>query len=707
MTAGRGWRGGSGSHSYRGPVLATGAEERSGAATSEPAEPAGRPSRRWLGALAVVFGVATLFEHLRLAKVVAATAINEDVALMWYTTREWGALQVRQPNIYGQAYGWSPEALPMEAVRRIGATPWAATTYVLATIAVLGWFLLALAAWRRSRRPAALLAVLAPALLAAYYAFYVTAVPTYQGPHLVAIAGAALLLARPRRVVAEWAAWTLLGLGLLMDPSAALLGAPVAAAHLLRPGLDRRRLAVLAAGAVLPLAYLVWMRWFYEVHPDYALFGTASIVPSWSTLTDNLGRLSRYFTLLSPELAPYWTVVLVVLGLLVAVLVSTRRRRNVIPALLVPLLLAWGLATPKANLDLGDFIPPGRIFATLPHALWFLGYLVAESGALRRLRLPPAAGTVAIGTIVALAAVSVGVRQADFEGRVLRHRDEGVKIGGFGGYGFRDTAALARRCAELEAATQAIEDKLLLFGGDQAAAYGCGTVAYGRLETLVGELERRTWRLYDELGRTRSSVVLGDAGEDFCDFAEPRVTTCEPVEGGGVTMTFPPQSILAVMERLDIGVRDFGPRCEPEIIVVLECEQPLRLPVSDLVVGPPPADQPAAEALVEEAFAASLDAARGFTTLEAGTRVADAVAARPQRYQRQLGEASVDTTRIDFVSDRQARVALDVTSVDQGVKRVEGWAVLRDGSWLVARDTFCLIEFMATREQRWCSPQVP
>ena len=672
-----------------------------GAVAGKPGE---RRSRRWLAALAVLFGLATLFEHLRLAKVVAATAINEDVALMWYTTREWGALQVRQPNIYGQAYGWSPEALPMEAVRRIGATPWAATTYVLALIAVLGWFLLALAAWRRSTRRVALLAVLAPALLAAYYAFYVTAVPTYQGPHLVTIAGAALLLARPRRAFFEWLAWTLLGLGLLMDPSAALIGAPVAAAHLLRAGLDRRRLAVLAAGAVLPLAYLTWTFWFYEVHPDYALFGTASVVPSLETLADNVGSPSRYFTLVSPELAPFWPVALVLLLVLVVVLVSTRRARYVVPALIVPLLLVWGLATPKATFDAGKFIPPGRIFVTLPHALWFLGYLVAESGVWRDGRTARRSATLALGAVVCLAAVSIGVRQADFEGEVLRHRDEGVRVGAFGGYGFTDTAALAKRCSDLERAAQSIEDPLVIFAADRAAAYGCGTVSYGRVETLVGELERRTWRLYDELERTRSSVILGDAGDDFCDFAAPRVTTCRPVEGGGVAMTFPPQSVLALMGRLDIGVRDFGPRCEPEIILVLECEHPIRLPVSELVAGPPPADEPAAEAAIVEAFVASLDAARAFTTVEAGARVADAVAERPERYQAQLGGASVEVTGVDFVSDTQARVSLDVMSPDQEVQSVQGWAVLRDGSWLVARDTFCLIEYMAAAKQRWCAP---
>ncbi|MGZ5359497.1 MAG: ZIP family metal transporter [Solirubrobacterales bacterium] len=64
----------------------------------------------------------------------------------------------------------------------------------------------------------------------------------------------------------------------------------------------------LAAGA---LAYLGWWWWFYRSHPDYNVFGEASVSPSLDTLGDNLGRLDRFFALFSPELGHYWPTALV------------------------------------------------------------------------------------------------------------------------------------------------------------------------------------------------------------------------------------------------------------------------------------------------------------------------------------------------------------------------------------------------------------
>jgi hypothetical protein len=669
------------------------------------------------GVLIVLFGGAVVFEHVRLAQLVA-TAVNEDVALMWLTARDWGAGQLHQPSIYGQAYGWSPEALPIEALRRLGAPLWVATSSVFAGIAVVGWFSLAAAAWRRAQPVVALLAVLAPALLAAYYAFYVSAVPTYQGPHLVAIAGAALLIARPRRRVLEGAAWTLLGLGLLMDPSAALIGAPVAAAHLLRTGIDRRRLVVLAAGSVLPVAYLAWSQWFHRVNPDHVVFGGASVRPDWSTLVDSVGDPDPYFELVTLQLVPAWPVLLVLVGALVGVLLIGRRWRSAVPALLVPLLLAWGLATPKATGAFMEFVPPGRIFATLPHGVWFLAFLVADSGALRGLRLPSVVRLGGVVALVGLAAASVVVRQVGFTDEVVPFLDRAVEVGTQGaGYGFVDTGAHVRRCDELERAARTIDEPLLIFVADRLSAYGCRALAYGRVETLVAERERRTWRLYDELDRSRSSAVLGDAPADFCDFAAPRVTSCRPVEGGGVALTFPPQSVLALMERLSLRVRDFGPDCEPELSLTVTCAEPLRPSLPQLRYGPPPDDERGAERAVASAFERSLDIAGGFTSVEAGDLVADAV--DPRRYEEDFGDAGVAVRRIDLLSETQARAELDVVSPDGRRRPLDGWAVHREGSWLVDRNTFCTMLYLAAtdadradprpqprqeRAQQWCAP---
>lgn len=153
--------------------------------------------------LLVVVAVMAAFEHARLARMVARTVTNGDTTLLWYTAREWGAFHPRQPNFYGQSYGSSIEGVPMELLRRLGAPPWSATTLVWGGLAVLGWLLLALAAWRTSHRVLATLAVTAPALLGAYYTFVVTTVAEHQGAHFLVVAGVAVVIMRPRRAGLE------------------------------------------------------------------------------------------------------------------------------------------------------------------------------------------------------------------------------------------------------------------------------------------------------------------------------------------------------------------------------------------------------------------------------------------------------------------------------------------------------------------------
>ena len=195
-------------------------------------------------------------------------------------------------------------------------------------------------------------------------------------------------------------------------------------------------------GAVLPLAYVGWHWAFYRAHRDYDVFGGASLHPSLATLGDNLERPQRFFALFSPELGHAWPAALVLGALLLVLVGASGRLTYVVPALALPVVVLWGMATPKSVWDFGRFLSPGRIFVTLPYGLWFLGFLVAESGVLGRLprRLP---GTALVG-FCALALVSVGLRQGDFTHRVVALRNEATTTV----YGFpTHVKTLERECA--------------------------------------------------------------------------------------------------------------------------------------------------------------------------------------------------------------------------------------------------------------------
>ena len=654
----------------------------------------------------VLLGLALVaaLEHVRLARLVA-TATNGDVTQFWYTAREWGAFHPRQPNVYGQTFGGNIEALPMELLRRLGAPPWSATTLVWAMFAVLGWLLLAVAAWRSSHRVLAVLAMAAPALLAAYYSFVIASVPEFQGTHFLVVAGVAILLTSPRHAGVEAGGWTLLGLGVLMEHGGVLLGGPVAIWYLLSRGLTRKRLSAVAVGALVPAAYQLWFWSFYRAHPDYTIFGSTSIRPSWSILVDSLKHLDRFFALFILELAPYWQLAAGVTLGLALVLIATREAKYVLPAAIVPVLLVWGMATPLAQKEFGPFLSSARLFVTLPYVLWFLAYLVAESGVLHRLwrsqRVrPKRLASVAVAGLTAFALISVGVRQVAYEDRVGGLLAE-ARVAT---YGFPTrTRALVATCAQLRAAARSVRASIIVFP-DAVGAYGCGAIDYGRITTLVAgripDIERRTWLLYGELQRTRSAAVLAGVHPGYCDFAAPRVARCRPAGPHAVTLTFPPQTLLGLLMVLGVPVRSFGPDCIPKIRFT--CSNPLLPSIDDLKTGAPPGDEAAARREIERAFAMASDLDSDFATLEDGSVISAKVGPYRNEYAKAMSAARVSVGRIDFLNARQAAVDLRVPTFGT-TTAFRGWAIRRDGSWRVDRNTYCRIELYATYGNRWCS----
>jgi hypothetical protein len=455
---------------------------------------------------------------------------------------------------------------------------------------------------------------------------------------------------------------------------------------------------------VVPLAYEGWKWWFYRAHPDYDVFGQASVRPSLATLGDNLGRLERFFGLFSPEVAHLWPTALVLAGVLVVLVALSGRITYLLPALGLPLLLLWGMATPKSVWDFGRFLSPARIFATLPYGLWFLGFLVAESGALARLRLPRALPGAAVAGLVVLALVSVGLRQGDYEHRVVRLRDAATTSV----YGFSTRVkTLERECGRFRAAAKRVDASVVVFVTNKTLAYGCGARDYGQLDTLLPGVERRTWRLYEERGRTRAAALLQGVGPHYCDYAAPRVTSCRALGADAVALSFPRQSLLSLLAVLNVAVRAFGPNCHPKPfgLGAFLCPNGLEPSIADLTTGAPPPNQDMARREIEGAFVRALDVGAGFTTVEDGASILAKERDNPSAYEEAMGDVAARVDGIHFLNATSAFASLHVS---RGGKQVSGryraWAIQRDGSWRVDQNSFCLIEALATLENHWCAP---
>ena len=100
----------------------------------------------------------------------------------------------------------------------------------------------------------------------------------------------------------------------------------------------------------------------------------------------------------------------------------------------------------------------------------------------------------------------------------------------------------------------------------------------------------------------------------------------------------------------------------------------------------------------------ALDVDAGFATVEDGARVLAKERANRSAYEKALGDVDARVDGIHFLS---AKLAVASLHVSVGGEKVPGqaraWAILRDGSWRVDQNTFCLIESTATLQNHWCA----
>jgi hypothetical protein len=287
-------------------------------------------------------------------------------------------------------------------------------------------------------------------------------------------------------------------------------------------------------------------------------------------------------------------------------------------------------------------------------------------------------------TVVAL--ISVVLRTVDDDGRVLVWRDRAT---GFTAYNYLPAARLAATCSSMRDVAERSGSSLVVVLVPHLT-YPCGALEGGAIETLLPVYERRTWRMYEELRRRRSAVVLWGVGNGFCDVARPRVLACRSPASHAVVIRMRPQTALALLESLEVPTRQFGPRCHLHgPYLKRSCTHPLELSSSQLVTGPPPADPAASRAAVERATASMFRPTRGgdHPYAEQAAEVLRDGGACVRGAVRALRTARVRVHGIMFLDDRQAAIRLVVDEGGRPPLELGGRAVRRS-RWVVSRGTF-------------------
>src|SRR5205807_876774 len=188
---------------------------------------------------------------------------------------------------------------------------------------------------------------------------------------------------------------------------------------------------------------------------------------------------------------------IVVLAILVALLLATRRLEYALSAAAAAIIVPYAMSTSRAEAgdSLGPLLPRARILLALPATLWFLMLLVAESGILGRVRAGLGKRR-ALAVVCVVCATSTAVRGADFAGREGFWYRRSIELHDIGEYGFVANRLMQRRCDDDVAFARRNAVALIVYA-DQHSAYSCAAWAHSGITTLV-QFERRTWVLYAE-----------------------------------------------------------------------------------------------------------------------------------------------------------------------------------------------------------------
>lgn len=499
------------------------------AATAEAASP------RWLVGAAVGLCALVAIDAGRVLSGFAVRYTDEDQAIFWVAAQEFGHLRFREPMFYGQAYGALVEALPAAVLLRLGLPLNAAVPLATIALGLAPWFIAARRLWILGRRTAALVAAGAPLLLPLPYAMQL-ALPSFGAGILFAAVGAYAVERRPARAGGRALFAYLAVLGTLLFPNTLLLSAPVALAVVLRRDATARSHLFAAGGAAAGIGTWAAMRGFYALNPAWDLHPAGPRDFRLQRLAEGLLNLDRHWGAVTPAfLRAGWVLVVLLVagwcGLAVA-----RGARSAAPAGLAIVLAMGSLGLAKVH-DGSEsvFFSFARMYLALPLVPAFLW---AADGALGS---PP--GQTGVGACGAPAAVLGLRRPAVGAGMALA---VAIAIGRQLALPATVSRALATPawaitprpvdevragCERIAALAAGRDGALSVHLRDRLAAYACGALLYGRVETLFPGYERRTWRLFEESRTSRTEVLVSEAGPDFCARAVPHVVACEHLPG--------------------------------------------------------------------------------------------------------------------------------------------------------------------------------
>jgi hypothetical protein len=496
-------------------------------------------------AAVVVLGAGLAFDQVRVVLSYGRFHTDEDQTILWYAGRQLLGGHVHEPNFFGQRYNTTFEALPGGILHGAGL-PWGTALPVATTLLVTAaWVSVAIAAYRRGRPVATLLALAAPYLMRLQYLLLLDAPRGVMAGDFSAALALAIAVGARRYQIRLCALVTLGGLAILWENAAALVVIPALLYVVSTDWFRYRRrvrhtLLLVATAAVPPLAWLLFTIDWWHHHVFYLTYPSPSMRPQWAMFARNFHHLAAYFSFFAPTLAP---VADIAVGLLLAgfvfVIVFAIRRRSV-PLLLAScslLVLIFLALNSTSAVEPGLYLAGSRVLLPLPFAIWFLAFGVLDTAGAPS-RLAAMHTKLLVTAIVALSVVSLIVTQVAFTNVSNRAISSTV------GVSVTNPVLLSTRCTELSQLYTATHAQLLA-SNDRNVAYGCA--AERGFNTLIPDYDRRGWLIRASQQKPLRRLLVAVPN---CGYVVPAGGRCEPEPAGVVLVQTRPQPPAQTLDHI-------------------------------------------------------------------------------------------------------------------------------------------------------------
>jgi hypothetical protein len=508
--------------------------------------------------LIVVLLVLLVVDQTRLTLGYARHWVNEDNTLLWYAARDLGRGRFMQPTFYGESYFTVFDAFPAELMRRAGVSLATAMALGEAALNIGGWPLLALAAYRRGHRVMAAAALAVPLVLPFEFLIASEKGSGAGAGVFLAMAGAAVLIAAPRRPANVGLFFALGSLGLAWNYTIVYLVVPAAAYAVVVNIRSRAVLGSAALGTVPGGAWLAYADAFVRRHPDYNLHKQVDYRLSLGNLERALRHSSRYFGWEAPELIRWVGIPIAAAFVLLVAVAWSRRVAVVVPAIVGIALIVVSLASRKV-LDgtPSAYLGYGRFFLAIPAFAWFVLYALADTRSIPR---PSWLTTNVVIMVIAVTASASFVgrnlsfsRRLDHIAAVAERPSAGAPI--------KRTSAVITDCLGIAEAARRARTDLVVYRYDRTGAYGCGALEYGRIETLFPDYDRRTWLVHREASLERTVFLAVGVDQAWCAQArtDALVRSCVLEQGVAqvAVVRTAPIPVLTLWRDLGEAVRPF------------------------------------------------------------------------------------------------------------------------------------------------------